>query len=141
MIHRILVLYQQLFNAFTKANSTYLLAKALECNFFSRFLNCEDPLVNHEPWTRQEEKRLLLILQNRGIYNWINIAVELGTNRTPFQCLVRYQRSLNPLILNREWTKEEDMQLLAMVETFGEKNWQLVAAQLEGRAANQCATR
>ncbi|XP_078163023.1 myb domain protein 4r1 isoform X2 [Carex rostrata] len=110
-----------------------------ECE--SRFLNCEDPLVNHEPWTRQEEKRLLLILQNRGIYNWINIAVELGTNRTPFQCLVRYQRSLNPLILNREWTKEEDMQLLAMVETFGEKNWQLVAAQLEGRAANQCATR
>lgn len=33
------------------------------------------------------------------------------------------------------------MKLLEMVETFGDKNWQLVAGQLEGRAANQCATR
>ncbi|KAJ1702749.1 hypothetical protein LUZ63_002528 [Rhynchospora breviuscula] len=110
-----------------------------ECE--SRWLNCEDPLINHKPWSRHEEKKLLFILQNRGVYNWINVAVELGTNRTPFQCLVRYQRSLNPLILNREWTKEEDLQLIAMVETLGEKNWQLVAAQMEGRAANQCATR
>lgn len=105
-----------------------------------RWLNCDDPLINREAWTAQEETKLLLIVQEKGMYNWINIAVTLGTHRTPFQCLVRYQRSLNPHILNKAWTKEEDLQLQAAVETFGEK-WQLVSASLDGRTGNQCSNR
>ncbi|EMS49899.1 Myb-like protein L [Triticum urartu] len=68
-----------------------------ECE--SRWLNYDDPLINHNAWTACEEKRLILTVQEKGMHNWINIAVALGTQRTPFQCLARYQRSLSPHIL------------------------------------------
>ncbi|XP_037442572.1 uncharacterized protein LOC119311052 isoform X1 [Triticum dicoccoides] len=109
-----------------------------ECE--SRWLNHDDPLINHNAWTACEEKRLILTVQEKGMHNWINIAVALGTQRTPFQCLARYQRSLNPHILKRTWTKEEDLQLLAAVQTYG-CNWQLVSANLVGRIGNQCSNR
>ncbi|KAM3354951.1 hypothetical protein ACQJBY_025605 [Aegilops geniculata] len=109
-----------------------------ECE--SRWLNYDDPLINHNAWTACEEKRLILTVQEKGVHNWINIAVALGTQRTPFQCLARYQRSLNPHILKRAWTKEEDVQLVAAIETFG-CNWQLVSANLVGRVGNQCSNR
>ena len=67
--------------------------------------------------------------------------MSLGTNRTPFQCLARYQRSLNADILRKEWTAEEDGQLRAAVELYGEKDWQTVANALEGRAGTQCSNR
>lgn len=109
--------------------------------FLFRWLNTEDPLINHDPWTILEEKKLLHIVQNRGIYNWIDITISLGTHRTPFQCLLRYQRSLNPCILKKHWTKDEDAQLSAAVEAFGDDNWQLVASNLEGRTGPQCSNR
>ncbi|MQL78902.1 hypothetical protein Taro_011354, partial [Colocasia esculenta] len=106
-----------------------------------RWLNIEDPLINHSPWTILEEKKLLHIVQDKGIYNWIDIAVSLGTSRTPFQCLVRYQRSLNPCILKKDWTKDEDAQLRAAVETFGVGDWQQIASCMEGRTGPQCSNR
>ncbi|KAJ1392018.1 SANT/Myb domain [Sesbania bispinosa] len=110
-----------------------------ECE--SRWLNCEDPLINHGPWAREEDRSLLIIVQDMGIRNWFDIAAKLGTNRTPFQCLARYQRSLNPSMLNSEWTAEEDAQLCSAVEFFGESNWQSVASVLERRTGTQCSNR
>ncbi|OWM62626.1 snRNA-activating protein complex subunit 4 [Punica granatum] len=110
-----------------------------ECE--ARWLNWEDPLINHARWTIDEDKHLLLIIQEKGINDWVDIAVSLGTNRTPFQCLARYQRSLNPCILRREWTPEEDVQLRAAVETYGESDWQTVASTLGGRTGTQCSNR
>lgn len=108
---------------------------------FCRWLNYEDPLINHNLWTVVEDKNLLLLVQDKGINNWFDIAVSLGTNRTPFQCLARYQRSLNASILRREWTKDEDAQLCAAVDVFGESDWQSVASTLEGRTGTQCSNR
>ncbi|KAK9279003.1 hypothetical protein L1049_028585 [Liquidambar formosana] len=110
-----------------------------ECE--ARWLNFEDPLINHNPWTKMEDKNLLFIVQQRGINNWIDISVSLGSNRTPFQCLARYQRSLNASILKSEWTDDEDNQLRTAVEAFGEGNWQLIASNLEGRTGTQCSNR
>ncbi|GLT60360.1 hypothetical protein SLA2020_331290 [Shorea laevis] len=110
-----------------------------ECE--ARWLNHEDPLINRCPWTAEEDKNLLFIIQEQGIANWHDIAVSLGTNRTPFQCLSRYQRSLNACILNREWTKEEDDKLRLAVEAFGERDWQSVASALTGRTGTQCSNR
>ncbi|XP_028554014.1 uncharacterized protein LOC110103393 isoform X4 [Dendrobium catenatum] len=107
----------------------------------SRWLNHEDPMINCNPWTSLEDKKLLFTVQDRGLYNWIDMASTLGTNRTPFQCLARYQRSLNPHILNREWTREEDSKLCTAVETFGDNSWQIVASHLDGRTSNQCSVR
>ncbi|GER32404.1 myb domain protein 4r1 [Striga asiatica] len=110
-----------------------------ECE--ARFLNFDDPLINHKPWTAMEDKAILHTVQQKGLNNWIDIAASLGTNRTPFQCLARYQRSLNASILKREWTKEEDGQLRTAVETYGESNWQAVASMMEGRTGTQCSNR
>lgn len=106
-----------------------------------RWLNWEDPLINRKSWTAKEDKNLLYFVQEKGINNWFDIAVSLGTNRTPFQCLARYQRSLNASILKREWTKDEDAKLRSAVETLGEGNWQAVASALGGRAGTQCSNR
>lgn len=106
-----------------------------------RWLNWEDPLINCDPWTAEEDKNLLCIIQDKGITDWLDIAISLGTNRTPFQCLARYQRSLNACILKREWTEDEDDELRMAVEKFGEHNWQSVASLLKGRTGPQCSNR
>ncbi|KAJ4832335.1 hypothetical protein Tsubulata_027818 [Turnera subulata] len=111
-----------------------------ECE--AQWLNFEDPLINHSPqWTSKEDKSLLYIVQQKGVSNWFDIAASLGTNRTPFKCLERFQRSLNASILKREWTEEEDAQLHAAVEAYGEHNWQSVASTLVGRTGPQCSNR
>nr|XP_043613164.1 myb-like protein L isoform X2 [Erigeron canadensis] len=111
----------------------------LECQ--SRWMNCEDPLINHQSWTTQEDKKLLYIIQKQGFSNWINVAKELKTNRTPFQCLSRFQRSLNASIIKNEWTPSDDKELRLAVAEYGETNWQLVASTLEGRTGTQCSNR
>lgn len=110
-----------------------------ECE--ARWLNYENRLINRDIWTPDEDKHLLLLIQKNGIHNWSYIAEKLETNRTPFQCLVRYQRSLNASILKRDWTEEEDTKLRSAVESFGESNWQAVASVLEGRTGTQCSNR
>ncbi|WJX72351.1 hypothetical protein P8452_56238 [Trifolium repens] len=110
-----------------------------ECE--SRWLNCEDPLINHGPWTLEEDRSLLIIVQEKGIRNWFDIAVSLATNRIPFQCLARFQRSLNSSMINREWTEEEDAQLCSAVAYYGDSNWQNVASVLERRTGTQCSNR
>lgn len=106
-----------------------------------RWLNCEDPLINRSQWSSEEDKFLLSAGQERGGRNWFDIAASLNTNRTPFQCLARYQRSLNPSMLYSEWTEEEDSQLCCAVALFGVSNWQSVASVLERRTGTQCSNR
>ena len=84
---------------------------------------------------------MLHCFSNRGFSNWIDIARELKTNRTPYQCLSRFQRSLNPSILNNEWTPTEDNELRKAVAEYGETNWQLIASILSGRTGTQCSNR
>ncbi|KAM6568160.1 hypothetical protein CsatB_016145 [Cannabis sativa] len=128
-----------------KVNWEYLASMHLvgrsgaECE--ARWLNFEDPLINRNPWTAEEDKYLLLFVQEKGISNWIDIAASLRTNRTPFQCLARYQRSLNVSILKRDWTKDDDAKLRSAVEIFGESDWQSVASVLEGWTGTQCSNR
>ncbi|PRQ20625.1 putative transcription factor MYB-HB-like family [Rosa chinensis] len=111
----------------------------------ARWLNWEDPLINHEPWTVDEDKRILELVQKQGVNDWIDIApaslVLKGINRTPFQCLARNQRSLNAFILKGEWSKEEDAKLNSAVEVFGEGDWLSVASALGGRTGTQSSNR
>lgn len=79
------------------------------------------------------------VLQECG---WIKIAHELGTNRTPLQCLQRYQQALNPKLVNsNEWTSVEDGLLRKAVEIYGTKSWQNVSTMISGRSAVQCGAR
>lgn len=110
-----------------------------ECE--TRWINHEDPLINDDPWMREEDIKLLFLIQQQGIHDWIDKSNQMGTNRTPFQCFSRYQRSLNTNILKRDWTAEDDAQLCAAVGAFGEHDWQRVASYMEGKAGTQCSNR
>ncbi|KAL9247899.1 hypothetical protein vseg_021279 [Gypsophila vaccaria] len=120
--------------------SIYLpLRSGEECE--TRWLNHENRLINLGYWTKEEEKKLLSLIEKNGFNSWRSVAEKLSTNRTPYQCLVRYQRSLNASILKKDWTEDEDAQLRSAVESFGESNWQAVASMLEGRTGPQCSNR
>jgi Myb-like DNA-binding domain len=72
----------------------------------------------------------------------VKIADDLGTSRTPLQCLQRYQQALNVKLVNSsEWTTDEDNLLRKGVELYGTKNWQNVASMISGRSAVQCGAR
>uniref|UniRef100_A0A6B2L0H1 Uncharacterized protein n=1 Tax=Arcella intermedia TaxID=1963864 RepID=A0A6B2L0H1_9EUKA len=105
------------------------------------WMNQCNPAINNASWTREEDKRLLEIATQEGGYDWSKITEQLGTNRRPYQCLMRYQRSLNKDILRSEWTEQETELLLLAVATFGKKNWQQVANCLNGRTGQQCLHR
>ena len=70
------------------------------------------------------------------------IAEELKSNRTPLQCLQRYQQALNTKLANTsEWTIAEDILLKKAAEMYGTKNWQNAANMISGRSAVQCGAR
>ncbi|XP_002967686.2 myb-like protein L isoform X1 [Selaginella moellendorffii] len=112
---------------------------AKECK--ARWINFEDKLINHGPWSKAEDLQLLSIAKEFGFAQWESVAEKLGTYRTPAQCLIRYQRSLNANLSLREWSREDDEQLKLAVDMCGEKDWQNVAACLEGRTGQQAMHR
>ncbi|XP_009873845.1 PREDICTED: snRNA-activating protein complex subunit 4, partial [Apaloderma vittatum] len=61
--------------------------------------NWEHPSINKKEWTEEEIERLKKIAAKHGYLDWETIAQELGTNRTPFQCLQKYQVSEDQMLL------------------------------------------
>eukprot|EP00300_Choanocystis_sp_HF-7_P014308 c18643_g1_i1.p1 GENE.c18643_g1_i1~~c18643_g1_i1.p1 ORF type:complete len:659 (+),score=113.20 c18643_g1_i1:117-2093(+) len=112
---------------------------AMECKL--QWDNHVTPVVNTAAWTAAEDKRLILIAQQNSARKWEEIAKKLGTKRSPLQCLMRYQRSLNTQILKSKWTKQEDERLTEAIQQYGTSNWQQIAACLEGRTGQQCLHR
>ncbi|OII70779.1 SNAPc like transcription factor [Cryptosporidium ubiquitum] len=111
-----------------------------------------DPNINRKPWEKAEDLRLLALVSENEGFNWIKVAQELNTGRTPYQCILRYQRSLNKNLIKSSWTKEEDEKLLSAVKSLGgfdllelnkriTSKWNLVANLLPGRTNQQCRTR
>ena len=76
------------------------------------------------------------------IYNdcfWIDIANQLKTERSPWDCFSHYQQVLNNKLLNTsEWTEEEDCKLNNAIQEYGFKNWKNVANSIPGRSSTQC---
>ncbi|KAF8732313.1 hypothetical protein HU200_016297 [Digitaria exilis] len=73
------------------------------------------------------------------LINWDKISAMYLPGRSGAECESRYFFS-SIFLFGHAWTKEEDLQLQAAVDTFGEK-WQLVSASLDGRTGSQCSNR
>ena len=56
-----------------------------------QFRNVDDPTINKDKWKREEEYKLLDLIQKHDAHDWVTIAAELKTNRTPIACLRHYQ--------------------------------------------------
>jgi hypothetical protein len=113
---------------------------ANEC--FIYYTNSLSNSINREPWTKDEELKIISLANEYEETNWAKIAEELGTNRTAWQCFSHYQQALNTAFLDTTvWSAEEEKKLAYAVESYGTKNWQHVASELPGRNAIQCNNR
>ncbi|VCW76292.1 unnamed protein product, partial [Gulo gulo] len=77
--------------------------------------NWEHPSINKQEWSEQEVDRLKAVAAQHGHLQWQKIARELGTNRSAFQCLQKYQQH-NKALKRKEWTREEDRLLTQLVQ-------------------------
>nr|XP_012433802.4 snRNA-activating protein complex subunit 4 isoform X1 [Taeniopygia guttata] len=101
--------------------------------------NWEHPSINKNEWTEEELERLKQIAAEHNYLDWQAIAQELGTNRTPFQCLQKYQ-VYNKDLKKKEWTKEEDQMLLELVQEMRVGShipYKKIAYYMEGRDSAQ----
>ncbi len=117
--------------------------KILPMECLIQFRNVIDPSINKSNWSTEEDTKLLELVDIYDEHHWCNIAEELGTSRTPFECLRHYQRDLNKNLSSSfvDFTVEEDLKLKEAVEEHGAGNWQLVSDYLPGRSAKQCMSR
>lgn len=110
-----------------------------EC--FSRYHNRLSPSINTSEWQSDEDERLLQLVNTHGPYNWVFISVELGTNRSPIECLRHFQRFLNSeKNSHSDWTKDEDYLLKEATDKHG-LAWDIVSEYLPKRSATQCMNR
>ncbi|NWX24516.1 SNPC4 protein, partial [Aegotheles bennettii] len=101
--------------------------------------NWEHPSINKKEWTEEEIERLKKIAAKHGYLDWQTIAQELGTNRTPFQCLQKYQ-VYNKDLKRKEWTRDEDQMLLELVQEMRVGShipYKKIAYYMEGRDSAQ----
>ncbi|NWZ36155.1 SNPC4 protein, partial [Brachypodius atriceps] len=101
--------------------------------------NWEHPSINKKEWTEEEIEVLKEIAAKHNYLDWQTIAQELGTNRTAFQCLQKYQ-ICNKDLKKKEWTKHEDQMLLELVQEMRVGNhipYKKIAYYMEGRDSAQ----
>ncbi|KAJ0556102.1 putative transcription factor MYB-HB-like family [Helianthus annuus] len=91
-------------------------------------------------WTPQEDDQLCKAVERFKAKNWKKIA-ECFKDRTDVQCLHRWQKVLNPQLVKGPWTKEEDEELIQLVQQLGPQKWSTIAQRLPGRIGKQCRER
>ena len=79
-----------------------------------------DVPVSSNQWCKEEDDLLQIKVDQFGTQNWVIIARFLP-GRLGRQCRERWHNVLDPNIVRREWTKEEDSFILEMHEQMGSK--------------------
>ena len=88
-------------------------------------------------WTDYEDKRLLMAAEMYKPPNWAEIASFVGS-RNKYQCAQRWERTLNPSIIQDPWTNDEDKRLIQAIKKYGLKAWHEVAKIVGTRTDVQC---
>eukprot|EP00871_Galdieria_phlegrea_P004198 jgi/Galph1/477/GphlegSOOS_G5249.1 len=119
-----------------------LLAKNVQADDMRLYwINYGAPVYRKELWTKREDEKLLAAVEKYKGYLWDEIAKQLNTGRSAWQCFCRYERELRLNVVSSKWTTEEDMRLLAAVERYGTKRWSLISCCVPGRTRQQCLHR
>ncbi|KAF9905934.1 Myb-like DNA-binding domain protein [Linnemannia zychae] len=101
----------------------------------------DHPGINRGDWSKAELVKLDTLVKKYSGRNWIQIALDLDTNRTGAQCFQKYQSKMVGVASRDNWTAEEDNILREAVRVLGEKNWHQVAYCLDNRNSVQCLVR
>jgi hypothetical protein len=91
-----------------------------------------------QPWTSNEDNRLLLAVHRFGLHAWPAVADFVGNGRSRAQCAQRWTRGLDPRLSKGEWSREEDRKLINLVMCHGLQGWTYISREMGNRSDVQC---
>eukprot|EP00963_Diacronema_lutheri_P002133 scaffold139_cov325-Pavlova_lutheri.AAC.53 len=92
------------------------------------------PNRGRSSWTKDEERKLVELVEIHGEGRWKVLAEQLG-NKTGKQCREKWKNQLKPSIRNDPWTDQEEEIFVGAHLMYGNK-WSFIAQCLEGRSEN-----
>ena len=98
----------------------------------------EEKEVKSIPWTKEDDKLLLMTAKQNNEKNWKKVASSFR-GRTSIQCSSRYHR-IKPGLTKGHFTREEDLKLISLYNIYGKK-WNLIAKEMKNRTGKQIRDR
>ena len=78
---------------------------------------CQNSLI----WAGEQDKILIEAVKLHTGKNWKSMAEIVGLGQSNLQCMHRWQKVLDPVLVKGPWSSEEDREIVKLVGQYGPK--------------------